>query len=100
MAVVKHAKVYGFGSYFSNSAHANDIDLLIVHGSVQEPSCRFAIRCKRELVRMFPRAHVTILSETEEREAGFISTAAARLIATIKEPKTEKTSLKVDFVLD
>lgn len=92
------AQVYGFGSYFETPETAKDIDLLILHESTDERSCKFALRCKAALLKSEPRADIRILSKAEEKQTGFIATAKARLVGTIH--SAEENSLKVNFLLD
>ncbi len=66
-----------FGSAFSQCENARDIDLLLIHQNISESSCQMAIICKSRLSRMISNAHITILSQSEESQLGFISTAGA-----------------------
>lgn len=77
--------MYGFGSAFRRGAPANDIDLLIVHGSNDPASCRLAIACKRWFVKEVARADVTMLSSVEEAHFKFIATARATYLGAIRE---------------
>lgn len=78
-------KVFGFGSFFLRRADARDIDLLVVHENTSSASCRFALKCRRELARLVHDAHVTLLAESEEIEKGFVQKSQARLLGCIAE---------------
>ncbi|QIE57558.1 hypothetical protein G5B40_20165 [Pikeienuella piscinae] len=89
MAVTRSVAVYGFGSAFAKIGTpkivANDVDLLILHQGVNLDSCRFAIACKRYLQDSVTYAHITMLSNTEEKHCQFIKTAQAVRLGTIHE---------------
>ena len=73
MALNKIVQFYGFGSYFEHrNVPANDIDLLIIHADLTAESIEYALLCKRRLMAVLPIAHVTILSQEEERELEFM----------------------------
>jgi hypothetical protein len=82
--LILEAKIFGFGSHFLSHAIANDIDLLIVHEDIGEESCRFAIRCKSELMRIVVNAHVTMLSKSEEFKLQFVAASNAKLLGTVE----------------
>lgn len=71
------ATVFGFGSFFRADANFHDVDLLVVHDDNSAPSCRLAISCKQYLVEGVSAAHVTMLSENEERQLNFVQTSSA-----------------------
>jgi len=82
--MIETVKIYGFGTYFSRTRLTpNDIDVLIVHERVDLSSINFAIACKRALIRLLPEAHITLLSETEERQLTFINCSQAHSIGQI-----------------
>lgn len=80
--------VYGFGSAFvTNGATkkaAQDVDLLIVHSGTDVETCRFAIACKRRLAASITGAHITMLSDGEEKHCQFIRTARAERLGSIR----------------
>jgi hypothetical protein len=82
--LILEAEIFGFGSHFVSQAIANDIDLLIVHEDIGEESCRFAIRCKSELIRIVANAHVTMLSKSEESKLQFVAASNAKLLGTVE----------------
>jgi hypothetical protein len=82
--VTLSARIYGFGSAFSENARANDVDLLIVHERVDPASCKFAITCKRRLAAIIIRAHITMLSAREEKHCEFLKTAEALFLGTVR----------------
>lgn len=71
------ASVLGFGSFFRADENYNDVDLLVVHDDNSTPSCHLAIRCKQHLVDAISGAHVTMLSENEERQLNFTRSSNA-----------------------
>jgi hypothetical protein len=79
------AKVFGFGSHFNQGANSRDIDLLVVHENIGESSCRLAIECRQELIRMVSKAHVSLLSKSEERQLDFVAASKAKYLGSIKE---------------
>ena len=78
-------KLYGFGSYFKIGEHYSDVDLLIVHPSGEDKNCEFAIKCKLWLASEIPKAHVSLLTQTEEQELGMLLKSRARFLGNIKE---------------
>lgn len=70
-------EVYGFGSFFYNPEHYNDIDFLIVHNTIEYDSCINAILFKREILTQIDKASVTMLSISEERKFDFIKKSLA-----------------------
>lgn len=72
--------IYGFGSYFDNSQSHNDIDLLIVHDSIDRESCLNAISLKKHIAKEIRVADISILSKTAELEFDFIKQSNAALI--------------------
>lgn len=70
-------KIYGFGSYFKGSEIFNDIDLLIVHESLDRDSCLDAIRLKIEIIARIDKADIVLLSMAEETQFNFIKVASA-----------------------
>ncbi|TNB48193.1 hypothetical protein FF124_07600 [Martelella lutilitoris] len=83
MSFMESSEIYGFGSAFTISDKARDIDLLIVHKSTDFASCLFAITCKQRLIASVFDAHITMLSENEEKHCDFIETAQALRLGTI-----------------
>ena len=82
---MRSVTVYGFGSAFRNRTTANDVDLLIVHPNTTPASCQFAITCKQQLTELITCAHITMLSDSEEKHCQFIKTARAICLGTIRE---------------
>lgn len=83
--MTRSVTVFGFGSAFSDTDAANDVDLLIVHYGTDSASCRFAIQCKQQLSDYVARADITMLSDTEEAHFQFINTAHAVCLGMIRE---------------
>lgn len=77
--------VYGYGSSFGETFMANDVDLLIVHQGTDTESCQFAIDCKRRLAESVTHAHITMLSDSEEKHCRFIKAARAVCLGRIRE---------------
>jgi len=71
--------LYGFGSYFDESRSHNDIDLLIVHDSVDRKSCLNAISLKKHIAQEIRTADISILSKSAELEFDFIGKSKATL---------------------
>ncbi|WP_080965580.1 MULTISPECIES: hypothetical protein [Chromobacteriaceae] len=84
-----HVVVYGFGSFFLNKAVSNDVDLLLVHEDISPDSCALAILCKKYLTQRVDKAHITILSKTEELDLGFVAKAQAHRISIIEHEHLE-----------
>lgn len=82
--VTQCVMVYGFGSSFKKKTEAKDVDLLITHKDIDQISCSMAIRCKRALTESIPFAHITILSEDEEKQFNFINSSQAIFIGYIR----------------
>nr|WP_162623900.1 hypothetical protein [Paracoccus saliphilus] len=74
---MSRSSIFGFGSFFKEENAFNDVDLLIVHEDSSAASCRLAILCKKRLVELMDRAHVTMLSEKEEQQLDFIQKSGA-----------------------
>ncbi len=91
--------VYGFGSYFSAPTTANDIDILIVHESLDRTSCEFAIFCKSRLHKLLAHLHVTMLSAKEEQDAYFIATAQAYLLGAVSKNDAENNLLRIANII-
>lgn len=72
--------LYGFGSYFDDSCSHNDIDLLIVHDSIDRKSCLNAISFKKHIAKEIRIADISILSSSAELEFDFIVKSKATLI--------------------
>lgn len=83
--MTRSVTVYGFGSAFGETAAANDLDLLIVHQGADCASCQLAIECKQRLSDRFARAHVTMLSDSEEKHFQFVKTAHAVYLGIVRE---------------
>ncbi|MBY5827672.1 hypothetical protein [Rhizobium leguminosarum] len=77
--------VYGFGSFFAGAAAPADIDLLIVHQKSSSGSCTYAITCKHLIRATILSAHITMLSEREEKQLAFIEKSGAKPIGIISE---------------
>jgi predicted nucleotidyltransferase len=63
------SQIYGFGSYFRNDKHYQDIDLLIVYTQLDE--LELIKNLSKELINSYP-IHLTIMSQEEEKEVNFI----------------------------
>lgn len=81
--------VYGFGSSFRTFGRARDIDILLVHRSIDRPSCRFAIACKRDIQIHMPNVDVTMLSIAEAETSNFIAKSSARQIGLVTSDSRE-----------
>jgi hypothetical protein len=81
--------VYGFGSCFNGTGISNDIDILIIHESIDYDSCQFAIRCKRFFASNLDDTDITILSSLEERQINFIWKSSARFIGIVLKESEE-----------
>lgn len=81
--------VYGFGSAYSGAKGARDIDLLLLHESIDRNSCQLAIACKRGLSKRVPEADITMLSAAEEKHLRFLETASAVHIGTLRADQLE-----------
>lgn len=79
----KELDVYGFGSFFRKSAKFQDIDILIIHRSIEYKSCQLAIWCKRILMSKITNADITILSRREEQNNSFIARSNACRIGKV-----------------
>jgi predicted nucleotidyltransferase len=84
MAVTQTAKLYGYGSFFrGDRALAKDVDILVLHETVERASIELALLCKASLRAIVPRIHVVMLSEQEERELGFLAKSDAVLLGEV-----------------
>jgi hypothetical protein len=81
--------VHGFGSFFTGALNPNDIDLLILHKSIELESCRFAINCKRRLEAELPEAHIVMLSQAESAGNSFLQRAGAVQLCSVREDNLE-----------
>ncbi|WP_048649058.1 hypothetical protein [Nitratireductor soli] len=90
--MTRSVTVYGFGSSFTYGVAADDVDLLIIHPDADAASCELAIQCKRRLMEHIARAHVTMLSVSEEAHFQFIKRARAVRLGTMR-----KSHLDEDF---
>jgi ABC-type polysaccharide/polyol phosphate transport system ATPase subunit len=76
--------LYGFGSSFSETlSQPRDVDILILHERIDSSSIDFAIHCKASLAQLVPNSHITILSESEERELNFVQRCKATFLARL-----------------
>lgn len=92
-------RVYGFGSYFTGTDKPRDIDLLMIHKSVDKASCEFAITCKCMLIRHLPMADIVLLSEQEAEQNCFIARSSAVPIGHIEsEEVAEQVSSLVQSI--
>jgi hypothetical protein len=82
--VKRSVKVYGFGSAFYNVDAVEDVDFLIVHHDNELPNCQLAIRCKQILMKQIARAHVTMLSTSEEADIQFIRISRAVQLGVVR----------------
>ncbi|WP_444924375.1 hypothetical protein ACJJH9_03855 [Microbulbifer sp. DLAB2-AF] len=80
MALNLRTTLYGFGSYFNDSQSYNDIDLLIVHDSIDRKSCLNAISLKKHIAQEIRFADISILSKSAELEFDFIMKSKATFI--------------------
>ena len=78
-------KIYGFGSYFSESKSYRDIDILIVHDSSEYQSCIQAIKYKKSILKEIDKSNVSILSKSEELDFDFISKTNAIFLSEVNE---------------
>jgi hypothetical protein len=83
--VTRSVTIYGFGSAFNDKKAAYDVDLLVLHEGTDLESCQLAIACKRRLAGSIERAHITMLSGTEEAHFEFIKMARAVCLGTVRE---------------
>jgi hypothetical protein len=89
MALTQTAQIYGFGSFFNEGrTTAEDIDLLLVHDSVERGSIDFAITCKSHIRALTPHAHIVLLSVSEERELAFLLKSKAILLGAVSSVET------------
>jgi len=89
LVVTLNVTVYGFGSSFGKFAAALDVDLLVVHSSTDASSCDYAIQCKRHLAEQIGRAHVTMLSASENTQFEFIRRSRALDLGTLRKDHLE-----------
>ncbi len=82
-------EIYGFGSFFSGRIEFHDVDILIIHRSVQYESCQFAIWCKKMLLSVFADAHVSMLSEPEEHQISFLTKSSALRLGEVRKLSAE-----------
>jgi len=80
---MQSALIFGFGSYFTTSKVANDIDLLIVHDAITHESSNFAISIKKKLQNSLRSTDIVMLSQKEEQEKDFVSKSKASLIGEV-----------------
>jgi len=87
---MRSVSIYGFGSFFASGVSVpGDVDILIVHERVDPESIDLALRCKARLAASIPAAHLTILSEPEEREMDFIRRSKATFLKQLRaDPET------------
>lgn len=83
------SSIFGFGSFFRGEDGFNDVDLLIVHEDSSASSCELAILCKKKLVQLIDRVHVTMLSEKEEQQLHFIQKSSAVELGQVDELTVE-----------
>lgn len=81
--------IYGFGSFFSKNTKFRDIDILILHPSTSPGSCHFSISCKKHLLSNIPKADITILSDSEERQFSFLEKSKAINLGKVYEKSAE-----------
>ena len=81
--------IYGFGSFFGGFVKYQDIDILIVHRSVNYESCQFAISCKRFLMSKLVEPDITILSEREEQQFSFVRKSSAWRLGKVQKEYAE-----------
>lgn len=75
--------IYGFGSYFNGRAEYQDIDLLILHESIDKKSCTLAINLKEVLSTQLNLSHISILSKSEASQLSFIEKSNCILIGSV-----------------
>ncbi len=80
MALMLETNVYGFGSYFKGSSLYQDIDILVVHSSIDRTSCLEAISLKKSIVKEIEKVVVSILSKSAELDFNFIEKSKAILL--------------------
>ena len=62
----------------------NDIDILLVHKSIDLHSCSVAINCKKSIKARIQNSDIVMLSINEEKELSFIKKSKALLIGYIR----------------
>ena len=78
------AEIFGFGSHFSGRrSRTSDVDVLVVHQDGSPESIDFALDCKAKLRTAVPSAHITVLSQGEERELAFKEKCQAMQLGSI-----------------
>jgi hypothetical protein len=78
--------LYGFGSFFSDqNSSPRDIDLLIVHQSIDSSSINFAIDCKAAIKSLIPSADTVVLSTSEEQELAFVQKCSGKFLGRLTE---------------
>jgi hypothetical protein len=87
--------IYGFGSYFAGATGPADIDLLIVHRTSSSASCGFAIESKNRICATIAGAHITMLSEQEEKQLKFIKSSGAKPIGILRQQSFRSD---IDFI--
>ncbi|WP_111858098.1 hypothetical protein [Acinetobacter sp. CFCC 10889] len=88
-------KIYGFGSYFNGAKNFNDIDFLIIHPTINKPSCLAAIECKALLLKKIMKSHISILSIKENESIHFIKKSNAYLLGEINVSNMEADLNKI-----
>jgi hypothetical protein len=82
--MMESARLYGFGSFFSDQVSApRDVDILVLHERVDSSSIEFAISCKSVLKLLMFNAHIVMLSESEERELAFVQRCGAIFLGRV-----------------
>lgn len=84
MARLEKVRLFGFGSYFKH-IYYRDIDLLIIHSTLNNPSIRLAILVKNKILNRIPEADITMLSVQENNKLRFIEKSRAIFICDIRE---------------
>jgi hypothetical protein len=76
--------LYGFGSFFSTQGStSHDLDILVLHERIDDPSINFAIQCKAAIRTLIQNADVVILSKQEEEELAFVRKCNGRLLGQV-----------------
>jgi hypothetical protein len=82
--VTESVSVFGFGSYFEGKPQPGDIDLLLLHRSANEESCRFVLECKSRILRSIPTSDVVMLSEHEASSLQFLDRAKTFHLGSVR----------------
>lgn len=82
--MIESLVVYGFGSFFMRDTRPRDIDLLLLHRSLDDESCHLAIACKAEIKAILPNADIVMLSQDEADDLQFLTRAKTVLLGELQ----------------